>query len=60
MGYFVVLYFSSSGPLSQDGNPNFIIIKSSQYWFSLGGFSRGIYVEIKCANAFGFVMSPSM
>jgi hypothetical protein len=47
--YFVVLYFSSEGPFSQDGSPYFIIIKSSQYWFSLRGFSRGIYPENMCA-----------
>jgi hypothetical protein len=28
------------------GIPNFIIIKSSQYWFSLHGFSKGIYQKI--------------
>jgi hypothetical protein len=45
LGYFVVLYYSSGGPLSQDGSPDFILIKSTRYWFSLRGFSRGIYPE---------------
>jgi hypothetical protein len=29
LGYFVVMYFSLGGPLSQDGSPDFILIKSS-------------------------------
>jgi hypothetical protein len=29
LGYFVALYYSSGGPLSQDGRPDFILIKSS-------------------------------
>jgi hypothetical protein len=27
LGYVVVLYYSLGGPLSQDNNPNFILIK---------------------------------
>jgi hypothetical protein len=39
---FVYSFISLNGTLSllQD---SFIIIKSSQHWFSLHGFSRGIY-----------------
>jgi len=30
LGYFAVLYYSSGGPLSQDGSPGFILIKSTK------------------------------
>jgi hypothetical protein len=43
---FVCSCISLSGPLSLLRSPDFIIIKSSQYWFSLRGFSRGIYPKI--------------
>jgi hypothetical protein len=54
LGYFVVLYYSLGGPLSTDGNLNFILIKSSWYYFSLKGFSKGFYPEkyvCKCVYA---------
>jgi hypothetical protein len=40
LGYLLIC-ISSEGPLSQDGSPDFIAIKSSQNWFSREGFSRG-------------------
>jgi hypothetical protein len=41
-----VVVFLSVGHYPCYGSPDFIIIKSSQYWFSLQGFSRGIYPKI--------------
>jgi hypothetical protein len=34
LGYLLIC-ISSEGPLSQDGSPDFIAIKSSQNWFSI-------------------------
>jgi hypothetical protein len=45
LGYFVILYYSLGGPLSQDESQYFILIKSTRYWFFLRGFSRVIYPE---------------
>jgi hypothetical protein len=33
LDYFAVLYYSSGGSLSQDRSPDFILIKSTRYWF---------------------------
>jgi hypothetical protein len=46
LGYFVVLYCSSGGPLSQDRSPDFILIKSSWYWFFWGFLPRKLRVEM--------------
>jgi hypothetical protein len=53
LGYLLIC-ISSEGPLSQDGSPDFIAIKSSQIWFSRKGFSRGFLPESRVQMFYGF------